>query len=247
MAASSTTSSTFPYTRTTTSNATAPSSTTSTTSPTASITIRLLWLQHRLLHYIYDSFDYIFDYFENIYHGFNYILDYLNCTFICYGYSSTTLYLWLSWLHIRLLQPYLRLLRLYLPTSTIPPTTTIKVWLHCNFDYFDCSPTASHLSLTITTMSSTASVVPLPSTTTTSTTLYPWLLRLHLRQPQLHFHLLWLHHGLLLLYHRLVWLHFRYVDYISDYLSYASDYCIIHFQLPTNIHIHPSSPSLKPT
>jgi hypothetical protein len=78
-----------------------------------------------------------------------------------------------------------------------------------------------------------------------------------LRLPKLYFRLIRLHHGLLLLYLRLVRLHFRYVDYFSSCLSDTSDYCvcsfnhfdyyIFDFQLLTNIHIQPSSPSLKPT
>jgi hypothetical protein len=104
---------------------------------------------------------------------------------------------------------------------------------------------ASTLSPATTTIPPAASITPLSDMTTTLPTLYPWLLRLHLRLPKLHFCLLRLHYGLLLLYLRLVWLLFRYVDYISDCLSHTSDYCIIDFQLPTNIHIHLSSPSLK--
>jgi hypothetical protein len=92
------------------------------------------------------------------------------------------------------------------------------------FDYFDCSRTASTLSLTTTTTSPTASVAPLSSMTTTSTILHLWLLQLHLRLPQLHFCLLRLSPGLLLLYLRLVQLLFWHYDYISNCLSDTSDY-----------------------
>jgi hypothetical protein len=71
--------------------------------------LRLLWLPHHLHRLPYGFFDYIADYFDNIYYSFVYIFDCLNFTIICYVYSSTTLYLRLPPLHIRLLQSHLGL------------------------------------------------------------------------------------------------------------------------------------------